>query len=319
MAAVQEQPKRRQQIFRWALSVGERTIPYRASGQPLPARLRIEAAVADRLVWRKLKARLGLDRVQVMLSGSAALSPAVLRFFLAINVTLVEAYGLTETSPGISGNKPSAFREGSVGEVLPGVRVRFADDGEILASGDNITPGYHRRPDDDARAFEVQDGVRWFRTGDIGHLDRDGYLFLTDRKKDLIKTSGGKFVAPQKIEGLLKGRPPITEAVVIGDGRKHCAVLVVVDEDALAAWAKRTGNKADRQSPALMAEVQAQVDAVNATLARYETLKQVRVLDDVFSVDNGLLTASFKVKRKVVAERYAAIIDGMFPHDDELA
>ena len=157
--------------------------------------------------------------------------------------------------------------------------------------------------------------MREYADDEIGELDGDGFLRLTDRKKDLLKTSGGKFVAPQKIEGMLKGRPPITEAVVVGDGRKYCAALIAVDDDALKAWAGRTGNSADRQHPALVALLQQQIDAVNHDLAKFETVKQFRVVNEVFSVDNGLLTASFKVKRKEVAKRYGALIDSMYPDD----
>jgi len=317
MATVHEQPAARQRIFKWAVDVGQRTIPFTETNAPLPLRLRLEFALAERFVWRALRTRLGLDRVEVMLSGSAALSPTVLRFFLAMGITLVEAYGLTETCPGVSTNRPDGLRVGTVGRLIPCVELRFADDGEICVRGPNITAGYHKRPDANAEAFEAatDGGQQWFRTGDIGELDANGFLRLTDRKKDLLKTSGGKFVAPQKVEGMLKGHPPITEAVVVGDGRKYCAALIAVDDDALKAWAGRTGNPADRQHPALVALLQQHVDAVNHDLAKFETVKQFRVVNEVFSIDNGLLTASFKVKRKEVAKRYGALIDSMYPDE----
>lgn len=317
MATVHEQPAARQRIFKWAVDVGLRTIPFIEANTALPLRLRLESGLAERFVWRALRTRLGLDRVEVMLSGSAALSPTVLRFFLAMGITLVEAYGLTETCPGVSTNRPDGLRVGTVGRLIPCVELRFADDGEIWVRGPNITAGYHKRPDANAEAFEAatDGGQQWFRTGDIGELDENGFLRLTDRKKDLLKTSGGKFVAPQKIEGMLKGHPPITEAVVVGDGRKYCAALIAVDDDALKAWAGRTGNPADRQHPALLALLQQHIDAVNHDLARFETVKQFRVVNEVFSVDNGLLTASFKVKRKEVAKRYGAVIDSMYPDE----
>jgi len=229
---------------------------------------------------------------------------------------LIEAYGLTETCPGISANRPDTWRIGTVGTLLPGVELRFADDGEICVRGPNITRGYHRRDDANAEAFDAPEHGGWFHTGDIGELDQDGFLRLTDRKKDLLKTSGGKFVAPQKVEGMLKGRPPITEAVVLGDGRKYCVCLVVVDDDALAAWAKRTGQPADRQGAALKAELQAQFDVINKGLASFETIKRFAVVDEPFSVENGLLTASFKVKRKDVQKRYADVIDRLYDIDE---
>lgn len=316
LATVHEQPPLRQKIFAWARDVADRGIPYRQAGQALPPLLAAQATVAERLVWRKLRARLGLDRVEVMLSGSAALSETVLRFFLGMNITLIEAYGLTETCPGISANRPDTWRIGTVGPILPGIELRFADDGEICVRGPNITAGYHRRDDANAEAFDPPGRGGWFHTGDIGELDPDGFLRLTDRKKDLLKTSGGKFVAPQKVEGLLKGRPPITEAVVLGDGRKYCVCLVVVDDDALAAWAKRTGHAPDRQGAPLRAALQAQFDVINQGLASFETIKRFAVIDEPFTVDNGLLTASFKVKRKEVQRRYGALIDGLHDADE---
>jgi long-chain acyl-CoA synthetase len=319
LATVHEQPPLRQKIFAWARDVAERGIAHRQAGQALPPLLSAQAALAEQLVWKKLRARLGLDRIEVMLSGSAALSPTVLKFFLGMNLMLIEAYGLTETCPGISSNRPDTWRIGTVGPLLPGVELRFADDGEICVRGPNITRGYHRRDDANAEAFDAAEHGGWFHTGDIGELDKDGFLRLTDRKKDLLKTSGGKFVAPQKVEGMLKGRPPITEAVVLGDGRKYCVCLVVVDDDALAAWAKRTGQPADRQGAALKAELQAQFDVINKGLASFETIKRFAVIDEPFTVDNGLLTASFKVKRKEVQKRYAAVIDALYDADEGTA
>ncbi len=310
MATVAEMPKRRQQIFRWALNVGERTIPWRERQEALPPLLAAQMAIAERLVFRGLRARLGLDRVEVMLSGSAALSPTVLRFFLSLNIMLIEAYGLTETCPGISANRPDRFRVGTVGPVIPGIELRFEPDGEICVRGPNISKGYHRRPDANAEAFDPPEKGGYFHTGDIGVLDDDGFLRITDRKKDLIKTSGGKYVAPQKIEGLLKGRPFITDAVVIGDGRKYCTLLVVVDDDAInAAFARDGGGDRD----AFVARsVRAQVDAINAELASFESIKDFRVVQTPFTVENGMLTASFKVKRKEVQKRYLALIDEMY-------
>ncbi len=312
MTAVQAQPPRRQRIFAWAVDVGRRTLPYRRRGRPLPPGLAAQHAIAERLVFRRLRARLGLQRVELLLSGSAPLSPTIHEFFLAVGLMLVEAYGLTETCPGISCNRPDRFKVGTVGPPLGCVELRFADDGEICVRGPNVTPGYHRRPDDNAAAFDA-DG--FFRTGDIGALDDEGFLRLTDRKKDLLKTSGGKYVAPQKIEGLLKGRPLIAEAVVVGDQRNYCVALVSVDDEALAAWAARNGHAASRHAPTTTAFLQEQVDAINAQLASFESVKAFAVVDEPFTVDSGLLTPSFKVKRRVVTQRFAAIIDGLYAAD----
>jgi long-chain acyl-CoA synthetase len=308
-AVVQTQPPRRQQIFGWAFDVGRRTLPYRQKNEPLPRLLQAQLAVADRLVFSKLRARLGLDRCEVMLSGSAPLSPAVHEFFLSMGVMLVEAYGMTETCPGISANTPHRWKTGTVGAVLDGVQVRFEPDGEVCVKGPNIFPGYRNRPEENAAAF---DAAGWFHTGDIGHLDDDGFLCLTDRKKDLLKTSGGKYVAPQKIEGLLKARPLVAEVVVVGDNRNFCTALISVDDEGLAAWAARTGNPADRHAPTTTAFLQEQVDATNASLASFETIKAFRVVDEPFTIESGLLTPSFKVKRKVVALRFADVIEELY-------
>jgi long-chain acyl-CoA synthetase len=216
---------------------------------------------------------------------------------------------LTETCPAISTNTPLRCRPGTVGVVLDSVQLRIADDGEIFVKGDNVVAGYHNRPEDNAAAFD-DDG--WFHTGDVGFVDDEGFLRLTDRKKDLLKTSGGKYVAPQKIEGQLKARPLIAEAVVIGDERNFCTALLVVDDEGLAEWARRTGHPADRHAPATTAFLQQQIDHVNAGLASFETLKAFCVVDEPFSIENGLLTPSFKVKRKVVARRFADVIDAMY-------
>lgn len=307
--AVASANPRRRKLFSWALDVGKQTIPYRREGRPLPAPLRARHAVADRLVLSKIRARLGLDRCTSMLSGSAPLAREVHEFFLAIGVLLVEAYGLTETAPGLTANTPKAWKVGTVGKPLKGVLLKIAPDGEILAKGPNVTRGYHKRDDANAEAFDA-DG--WFRTGDVGEFDDEGFLRLTDRKKDLLKTSGGKYVAPQKIEGLLKTKPLIGEAVVVGDGRRYCTALLVVDDEALREWARRTGEAPDLRGEAVRRVLQQGVDDVNAELSSFETIKSFRVVDDAFSVENGLLTASFKVKRKAVVAKYAPLIEGMY-------
>jgi len=308
-STVQGLPPRRQRIFALALDVGRRTLPYRQQGQPLPRALQVQHVIAERLVFAPLRARLGLDRCEVLLSGSAPLSKAVHEFFLATGLILVEAYGLTETCPAVSANTPARYKPGTVGTLFEGVMLRFGDDGEICVKGPNVVAGYHKRPDDNAAAF-FEGG--WFRTGDIGHIDDDGFLCLTDRKKDLLKTSGGKYVAPQRLEGLLKARPLIAEAVVLGDTRPYCTALLVVDDEALVSWAARTGHPADKHAPTTTAYLQEQMDAVNAGLASFETIKRFAVVDDAFTVDNGLLTPSFKVKRKVVAQRFAALIEALY-------
>jgi long-chain acyl-CoA synthetase len=308
-AGVAAAPPGKQRLFSWAMGVGKATIPYRQQKRALPLVLRAQHRLADKLVLSKLRARLGLARTEAMISGSAPLAPVVLEFFLACGLMLYECYGLTETCPGLTANTPSRWRPGTVGAPLRNVVIKIAEDGEILARGPNVTSGYLNRPDADADAFDA-DG--WFHTGDIGEFDPDGMLRITDRKKDLLKTSGGKYVAPQKIEGLLKSKPMILEAVVIGDNKKYCTALLVLDEDSWRNWAERRGKKMDARDPDLLLELQKSIDEVNRDLASFESIKYFRVLDEQLTVDAGLLTASFKVKRKEVNKRFAALIEEMY-------
>jgi long-chain acyl-CoA synthetase len=309
MAMVATANPRRQKLFAWALGVGKQTIPYRQKHKPLPLVLAAQHAVADKIVLSKLRARLGLDRVESMVTGSAPLAPAVHEFFLSIGTLLIEGYGLTESCPALTANRPDKWKMGTVGVPLRNVQIKIAEDGEICGKGPNVTSGYHNRADANAEAFDA-DG--WFHTGDIGEFDADGFLRITDRKKDLLKTSGGKYVAPVKIEGLLKAKPMIGEAVVIGDNRKYCTALIVVDEDGLKAFAQRTGAPADKNGAQTIAALQASIDEVNRELASFESIKYFRVVPEAFTVDNGMLTASFKVKRKSVSTRYADLIETMY-------
>jgi long-chain acyl-CoA synthetase len=298
----------RQKLFRFAVATGKKTVPYRLKGAPLPLLLSLLHTVADKLVLSKLRVALGLDRARALLSGSAPLDPTVHEFFLAVGLELYEAYGLTETCPGLTSNKPGKMKIGTVGTALPGVQLKIAADGEILAKGDNITRGYLNRPDATADAFD-EDG--WFHTGDEGSLDADGFLAITGRKKELIKTSGGKYVAPAKIEGALKLLPIIQEAVIIGDTRHYVTALISVDPEDLKAWATQVGIPADQDHPEVRKSIDAHVQSVNAKLAPFEQVKYWARVDPM-TIANGLLTASLKVKRNVVEERYATQIDSMY-------
>lgn len=309
MSAVAGAPAHRRRLFTWALSVGRATIPYRQQRKPMPVGLRLEAQLADRLVFAKLRRRLGLDRIETMLSGSAPLASAMHEFFVAAGLMLYEGYGLTETCPALTLNAPGRWRLGTVGPPLRNVQLKIAADGEILAKGPNVTQGYLNRPDANAEAFDA-DG--WFRTGDVGELEPDGMLRITDRKKDLLKTSGGKYVAPQKIEGMLKSRPLILEAVVVGDAKRHCTALLMLDDDGWRQWAGQREKAMDPRDPELLSMLQASIDAVNRDLASFESIKAFRVLDAPLTVESGLLTASFKVKRKEVNKRFAHLIDEMY-------
>ncbi len=309
MTGVQGASPVKKAMFNWSVGVGKKTIPYLQRGsRDFPLLLNLQYKLADKLVLSKIRARLGLDRCIFMLSGSAPLPSEIHEFFAAAGIVILEAYGLTETCPGLTSNRPDHWKIGSVGPALKGVTLKIASDGEILAKGPNITQGYLNRPDANADAFE--DG--WFLTGDIGEFDADGFLKITDRKKDLIKTSGGKYVAPQKIQGRMITKPLVSQCVVIGDLRKYCVALVTLDAENLQTWSEQTGNPPDPNSQVIKDIVQGYVDDVNKDLASFETIKYFRIVDEEFSVDNGMLTASFKVKRRVVAKRYHDLIETMY-------
>ncbi len=298
----------RQALFNWAINTGKATIPYRSNGESLPFFLKLQFDLADSLVLSKLRARLGFDNAEILLSGSAPLNVEVHSFFMAMNLNLLEAYGLTETCPGLTSNRPNKFKIGTVGQPFPGVQIKIAEDGEIKAKGGNITSGYLNREEATKGAF---DDEGWFCTGDLGSMDDEGFVKITGRKKELMKTSGGKYIAPAKLEAKLKDLTFVQEAVTIADTRNYVTALVALDPEELDEWAKQTGNAADPQSDAVKKAVQDHVDTVNADLARYETIKYFRIVEPM-TVESGLLTASLKVKRKVVHERYADLIDEMY-------
>lgn len=301
-------PPLRQRLFKMAIDAGKATVPYRSKGQPLPMLVNLKYKIAHKVVLSKLQARLGMDRASVLLSGSAPLSVEVHEFFLALGLDLLEAYGLTETCPGLTGNRPNNFRLGTVGQALPGVTIKIAEDGEILGKGPNIFSGYLNRPDATGEAFDA-DG--WFHTGDLGTMDAEGFVKITGRKKELMKTSGGKYIAPAKLEGRLKNHPLIQEAVTVADTRHYVTALIAIDPEELTAWSTRTGNPAQHDGDAVRSEIQEHVNQVNTSLASYESVKYFTLVPPM-TVDGGLLTASLKVKRKVVYERYGAEIEVMY-------
>jgi long-chain acyl-CoA synthetase len=232
-------------------------------------------------------------RIRYCFSGGAALPREAGLFFYGVGMPIVEGYGLSETSPIIAMNTPSHYKLGSVGQIIPGLEVRIAEDGEILVKGPSVMKGYWNLPEDTAGALEGG----WFHTGDIGELDSEGYLRITDRKKDLIVTSGGKKIAPQPIQNALKKSPRIVEAIVVGDGRKYASALIVA------------ANGATHE------QIAADVDAVNKELASYETIKRFALIPNDLTVENGALSQKMEVKRKVVAERYRSLIEGMYHGD----
>jgi long-chain acyl-CoA synthetase len=247
-------------------------------------------------------------------SGSAPLAPELNRFFYSIGLTILEGYGLTETSPVTNVNTEDHFRIGTVGKPIPGTEIRIAEDGEILVRGPQVMKGYWNRPQDTAEAIDA-DG--WFHTGDIGELDDDGFLRITDRKKDLIVTAGGKNVAPQPIENRLKTNPFVEQAVLVGDRRKFISVLVVPAFTRLEAWARDQGiTWSDRRDllaqPAVRRHMEAQVKRELRAFASFETPKRVALLEEEFTIGNGALTPTLKIKRKVVQERFGDLIEELY-------
>jgi long-chain acyl-CoA synthetase len=303
----------KQALFDWAVGVGRERSLCEQEHRPAPILTAAQALVADGLVLARIRQALG-GRVRLMVSGGAPLAREIMEFFHAAGILVLEGYGLTETTPILTVNRPDHFKFGTVGPAIDGVTVRIAEDGEILAKGPNIAHGYHQRPEATAESWD-HDG--WFHTGDIGELDADGFLRITDRKKDLIKTSGGKYVAPQNIENLLKTQPHISQAVVIGDNRKYCVALLTVDVDEVERFARAHDiGGIDRaglvQHPKVVELIDAEVQNVNKQLASYESVKYFRILDRDFAQESGELTPSLKVKRKVVTERFRDLIDEMY-------
>jgi len=296
-------------IYRWALAVGREHRAEIVAGMTPTAR---SWKIANRLVFSKVRAGMG-GKAEEFVSGGAPLGKELAEWYADIGIPIHEGYGLTETSPVIAVNTPSANKLGTVGRPLPNVEVKIADDGEVLARGTSIFKGYWNRPDDTKNAFA--DG--WFKTGDIGQVDRDGFLSITDRKKDLIKTSGGKFIAPQPLENSLKLNPLIGTAVVFGDRKKFPAVLISPHFPALEDWAKANQIEfASRETlvahPKVVALYEGIIEDLNQNLARFEKLKRVLVVAEEFSAADGTMTHTFKVRRRGIEERYRKIIDEMY-------
>jgi long-chain acyl-CoA synthetase len=298
-------------IYRWALSVGRAHRNEILAGIP-PAAISLKMKIADRLVFSKVRAGMG-GEAEEFISGGAPLGRELTEWYADIGIPIHEGYGLTETSPVIAVNTPKVHKLGTVGKPLPNVEVRIADDGEVLVHGPSIFKGYWNRPEETREAFI--DG--WFKTGDIGQVDADGYLSITDRKKDLIKTSGGKFIAPQPIENSLKLNPLIGTAVVIGDRRKFPAMLIAPHFPVLEDWARANHvDFASRQALVTNAQVQALyegiVEELNQNLARFEKMKRVLLVAEDFSAADGTMTHTFKVRRRGIEERYRTLIDEMY-------
>jgi len=300
-------------LFFWARRIGAAYAERKLAGQPVPLGLRVRRRLADRLVFRKFRARTG-GRIRFFVSGAAPLAPEIAKFFYAAGLPILEGYGLTETSPLVSVNPLKQIKIGTVGPPVPGVEVRIADDGEILVRGPNVMQGYYHKPQATAEAIDAE---RWFHTGDIGELDPDGYLRITDRKKDIIVTAGGKKIAPQPIENLVRGSPFLKNAMLIGDRRQFPVLLVVPDAEALVAWADERGLPTDDmdrflEQPDVVAKIEREAMVNLRDLASFEMPKKVLVIKDDFTIERGELTPTLKVKRAVVEKKYRAQIDAAY-------
>ena len=311
---VQEEGGVKHRLFTWAFGVGDQVARARLEGRRVPRLLSAQHAVADRVVLHKIRDRLG-GRIRFLVSGSAALSPDVARWFHAADLLVLEGYGLTETSAGTCMVRPSDPVFGAVGTPLEGTEVRIASDGEIFVRGPGVMRGYHHLPEATAEVLS-EDG--WFATGDVGELDPVGRLRITDRKKDLIKTSGGKYIAPQAIEIIFKAVCPLASQMVVhADGRSYATALITLDPEALTQWGRAEGMASTdystlAASPEVHEYVAACVEEVNSRLNRWETIKQFRILDHDLSVESGELTPSMKVRRKVIETEYQDLLDSMY-------
>jgi long-chain acyl-CoA synthetase len=301
----------KRKIFFWAIGVGKKYGAKKIRHQPIPWGLSLQRKIAAKLVYGKIIEKTG-GRVHFFVSGGAPLSADVAEFFYAIGITILEGYGLTETSPVLACNTFEKMKFGAVGPPVPGVEIKIAPDGEILAKGPNVMKGYYKKEQETREAFENG----WFKTGDIGHIDGEGFLVVTDRKKDILVTAGGKNVAPQPIENLLKANPYIQTAVVVGSGRKFISALVLPDFDKLEAYARKNGiafgsRKELVGKEEIVSFMLAEIDRSTPHLASYERIKKVVLLDREFDADTEL-TPSLKVKRHIVEKVFKPLIDLLY-------
>ena len=305
-------------IFHWAFKVGREVSRLRQSGKEPSGLLGIKYAIATKLVFSKLQARFG-GKLQYFISGSAPLSREMSEFFHAAGILILEGYGLTESSAASFVARPGEFKFGTVGKPLPGTEVKIApEDGEILIKGRGIMRGYHNLGAETAESLTTDAGGRWLRTGDIGEIDAEGFLKITDRKKDLIKTSGGKYVAPQMVEGKFKALCPyVSNIIVHGDNRNFCSALVTVDEEAIRKWAREHNLEGASygdlmRNPGVKALIEPYIETLNKGLPSYETIKKFALLPADLTQEAGELTPSLKVKRKVVEKKYKELLDSFY-------
>lgn len=323
-------------IFDWAMGVGKESVPYRTSGKEMPSGLARKLGIADKLVFHKLRDRLG-GRLRFFVSGGAALSKDIESFFWSAGIVILQGYGLTETSPVTNVNRPGAIKIGSVGKTLPKVQVKIdtaawepvrprepgqtghPEEGEICFKGPNVMQGYWKKKEATAAVFDAQG---WFHTGDVGYVDNEGYLFITDRKKEIIVMSNGKKVAPQAVENALQLQPHIAQACILGEKKNYIAALIVPNWESVERFALEAGvTHKDRDrlasDPRVMSLIEQEVEAVNAHLSRYEQIKKFWILPAEWTVESGELTPSMKLKRRIIQDKFKADVERLYSKSEE--
>ncbi|NLA05794.1 MAG: long-chain fatty acid--CoA ligase [Firmicutes bacterium] len=317
LALLQERPRFIQKYFWWAGRVGSEVYLLKAQKKKVPLSLKLKLALGKPL-FLIVRKKAGLGRLRFCTTGGAAINPDLIVFFGGLGINIYQGYGLTETSPIINANTPENNRIGTVGKPLPGVEVKVEQDGEVLVRGPQVMRGYWQNPGANEESFTAD---QFFRTGDIGFIDEEGYLTITDRKKELLKTSGGKYVAPQPIENAFNTDPYIEQVVVVGENKKHISALVVPEFEALETWAGEEGIEYGNHSelvanPRVKELIEGSISRVNEGLARFEQIKRHHIVDRPFTEETGELTPSLKVKRRVVQKKYKEQIDAMYPLEE---
>lgn len=313
MQGLENASEQKKKIFHWAVKVGEKRANRVLKGEELPLLLKAQWKIAQKLVFAKLNAKLG-GRVDYFISGGAPLSQEIATFFFAAGFLILEGYGLTETAAAVTVNSRKHLKLGTVGRAVPGANIKIAADGEILVKGGMIFKGYYKRPQETS---EVLNGDGWFHTGDIGIIDSDGFLKITDRKKDIIVTAAGKNIAPQNIENLLKTDPFISQVIVHGDKRKYLSALLTLDKEEVVRYAKDKHISFADYAALLKSDeinhlIKNRIEEKNKQLAKYESIKKFAILENEFSVETGELTPTMKVKRKFTSEKYKHILDQFY-------
>ena len=315
VAALEAEPnERKRKIALAAVETGKQAVRLERSGKPVPLGLRLKRGLFEKLVYSKIREKVGLDKCTLAVSGAAPISPETLTFFWGIGLPLYEGYGMTEDTAVATLGRPGENRIGSVGKALPGVEVRLGEEGEVLIRGGLVTPGYYKSAEATAESFDAEG---WLHTGDIGQIDGDGYLKIVDRKKELIITAGGKNISPANLEALLKQHPLVGQACCIGDQRKYVSALVVLDGEVAPGWARQNGVAFTHlaslaKDPRVVAEIQRAVDDTNQRVSQVEAIKRFTMLPAEWTVDSEELTPTLKLKRRVIYQKYAEEIDALY-------